>query len=80
MQVQTENLLYDDANPLCSMLVTNSQGKLYAFITCLDVGGITRKPKKCDQRKYWGAFSWDNQEAAIQEIMNYGGKWSKFEK
>lgn len=73
------NLLYDSENPLCGLKITSSQGNLFAFVTCLDIGGIDREPEKCDQRQYWGEYSHSDPEGAIKEILHTGGKWSKFE-
>ncbi len=51
-----------------------SMGKLYAFVTCLDVqsnGKVKGKGKKC----YWGEVSTYHNAADILEVMKYGGKW-----
>lgn len=72
------NLLYDSAHDLCGIIIRQSQGELFAFVTCLDVredGNYT----KVDQKQYWGRYSHDESAQAIKEILHHGGKWRKFE-
>ncbi len=75
MRVEDCNLVYDSEHPLCSMEVVPSQGVLFAFITVLDIGMSDRPLKKPDTRRYWGRFSWEDQEGSILKIMKTGGKW-----
>ena len=70
-----ENLVYDDDNPLCSMNLSSCQSKLFAFITCLDVGMPHCRHKTPEQKQYWGLFSWEDKEASIKAILATGGKW-----
>jgi hypothetical protein len=47
-------------------------GKLYAFVTCLDVQSHGKgKGKKC----YWGEVTSHHNAEDILEVMKYGGKW-----
>lgn len=69
------NLVYDDSNPDCAMIISECQGELYAFVTALDIGSSASPLKKPMKARYWGKFSWSNKENAIREILHTGGKW-----
>jgi|GEM_PF-2784617 len=50
-----------------------SMGKLYAFVTCIDIQSNGKgKGKKC----YWGEVSCHHNADDILEVMRYGGKWN----
>ena len=49
MRVETDNsLLFDDDDSLCFCVHSSSQGEVFAFVQCLDVGmdGQMRNPKR----------------------------------
>lgn len=77
MKVENHNgsLIYDPEHPQCTMVVSSTQGQLFAFITVLDVGMPHARLSTPHQKRYWGAFSWEDQAGSIREIMNNGGKW-----
>ena len=73
MRVETDNsLLFDDDDSLCFCVHSSSQGEVFAFVQCRDVGmdGQMRNPKR-----YWGKWDWDSPEDSMKAIMEYGGKW-----
>ena len=72
MKVMSNQMVYDDTDPLCKCILSQADGKLYAFIQCIDTGmdGQARYPAR-----YWGTFSHDDPEGSIKRIMAYGGKW-----
>ncbi|WP_075881797.1 hypothetical protein [Vreelandella massiliensis] len=72
MRVQVNQMIYDEADDLCKCVLSQSQGKLFAFIQCIDTGmdGTARYTAR-----YWGEFSHDAPEATIKRIMEWGGKW-----
>ena len=74
------NLIFDDSLPDCRKIITQSQGQLFAFIVCLDIG-VGEKPfKKPIKNHYWGKFSWENEHDSIRSIMANGGKWPDLKK
>jgi len=48
-----------------------SMGKLYAFVTCVDV---QQSGKGTEKKGYWGEVSSHNNPEEILEVMSYGGK------
>lgn len=69
------NLVYDDAEPECYFIVSESQGQKYAFVQVLDVGNPGNRLSKPIKKRYWGRFSDHHPEQSISQIMNAGGKW-----
>ncbi|MAW08346.1 MAG: hypothetical protein CME61_08740 [Halobacteriovoraceae bacterium] len=68
-------LLFDDQHPKCNLIVAETQGQLFAFVTCLDLGLPHNRLTAPHQKRYWGKFDWAQQEASIREIMHNGSKW-----
>lgn len=69
------NLVYDSENPLCTMDAYHSQGKNFAFLTVMDIGSENCPIDPPMTKRYWGEFSWDDQESSIERILATGGKW-----
>lgn len=75
MRIETDTrLVYDDGNEKCLCIHSQSEGRVWAFIQCIDIGndGTSEHIKR-----YWGAFDLENPEASIERIMRNGGKWPK---
>lgn len=72
MRIEINGLVYDDSDDLCLCLLSQSQGKLYAFLQVIDTGmdGEQRFTKR-----YWGEYSHEAPEAYVKRIMENGGKW-----
>jgi hypothetical protein len=51
-----------------------SLGKLYAFVTVIDIGA---SGKGTGKKYYWGEVSDFDIEAEIQRVMERGGKWPR---
>lgn len=75
MKVQLNGMTYDDSDARCTVWIGVTQATMgfgpelkVAFVTCVD--DSTRMIKR-----YWGVWSWDDQEQSISNIMNCGGKW-----
>jgi hypothetical protein len=68
MQLISNNLKFDSAE------YRESMGKLYAFVTCIDVHSDGRGKTK---KRYWGEVSERNNQDDILQVMMYGGKWDK---
>lgn len=69
--IKVNNLVYDSENNDCKCILSDTQGKLYAFIQVLDG----------DKKKYyWGSYDHDSPEKSIKAIMEYGGKWPSLSK
>lgn len=66
IRVEVNGLVYDSTDPKCQCILSDSQRRLYAFITVLD-GNVTKR--------YWGEYSHDAPVESIKEIMSWGGKW-----
>lgn len=71
-----ENLMFDDQDSRCFMKIQSCQGKLFAFLICLDLGWPDCRLSKPHLKLYWGRFSWEDQEGSIREIMETGAKWN----
>jgi len=56
---------------------TRSMGKLYAFVTCIDVQADGKGTHK---KHYWGEVSAHNNAGDIQAVMETGGKWDQIPK
>lgn len=72
MRVEMNQMLYDDHDPRCKLILSMSNGQLYAFVQCIDRGMDLE-----DQHlaRYWGAFTHADPESSVREILAYGGKW-----
>jgi hypothetical protein len=72
----TTGLLYDGADRLCRLILTDSQGETFAFVQAIDTGfdGRDRHPVR-----YWGKYSHDTPEQSVERILATGGKWPKLE-
>lgn len=69
MKVQVNGMVFDSKNPACKLILGDSQGKLYAFVQCVDEAG--------QEKRYWGEYSHEAPESSVQRIMEWGGKWPK---
>jgi len=69
------NLMFDESHPLCWMNVVECQGEKFAFIVALDIGLEGAYLNDPEEKRYWGKFSYEDQENAIREILHTGGKW-----
>lgn len=49
-----------------------SMQKLYAFVTCIDVGSTG---KNSETKRYWGEVSERNNPVEIERVMAFGAKW-----
>ncbi|HHH1744445.1 TPA: hypothetical protein ACPY9J_004079 [Yersinia enterocolitica] len=77
MRIETNtNLVFDDSLKECKCILSESQGKVYAFIQALDVG-MLEAPLPV---RYWGAFDHDYKENSIRRILENGGKWPSLPK
>lgn len=75
MRVETDtNLVFDEHDDDCRLLLSSAQGKLYAFVQCLDTGmnGNARYTAR-----YWGEYTHDDPEGSIRRILRDGGKWPR---
>ncbi len=73
MRVETaNNLVWDDNEPKCRIIHSQANGQLFAFVQCVD------KPTGHTKR-YWGAWSPNDPERSMLEIMSNGGKWPNLE-
>jgi hypothetical protein len=76
MRIETDsNLVFDTKHPRCSLDVTSCQGEFYAFVSALDVGPRQAPLDEARQARYWGKFSWRDQEGSVLAILERGGKW-----
>lgn len=75
MRVTTPaNLVFDDSDPRCFLkLETGQHGQHYAFVQCVDFN-------TGEKSRYWGVWCHQEQEAAMTEILNWGGKWPNLPK
>lgn len=73
MRLETDsNQIFDDTHPDCTIKVERLDGRLWAYIQCLDWHPRNAKPYL---ERYCGEFSWDNHEGSILQILATGGKW-----
>lgn len=75
MRVEASNgMIFEEGDPLCTLRVVQSQGKLYAFLQAIDTGmdGMARYPVR-----YWGEYCHDTPVDAIRQILLWGGKWDE---
>lgn len=73
MRIETfTGLVYDETDPICLCLLSDSQNRVFAFIQALDTGfdGQQRHPAR-----YWGEFDHEAPEDSIHQILSNGGKW-----
>ncbi|HCC82270.1 MULTISPECIES: hypothetical protein [unclassified Methylophaga] len=71
-----ENMIFDSEDDRCKLIkAMGPDGKIHAFIQCLDIGNIYNRLKKPHEKQYWGFFSPDEPEESIKEIMRHGVKW-----
>lgn len=72
MKVEVNQMVFDSTDPLCRCIVSRTQGKLYAFVQCIDTGsdGQQRYTKR-----YWGEYSYENPESMMSRILLNGGSW-----
>lgn len=75
MKVNVNQMIYDDDHPQCSCHVIQSQGQLYAFVQCLDMGMDGEHVVAI--KRYWGRFEWDSEDH-LRDILRNGGKWGDF--
>lgn len=68
IKVEVNNMVFDSTNPACKLILSDSQGKLYGFVECIDASSGQAK-------RYWGEYSHDDARASIKRIMEWGGKW-----
>ncbi len=73
MRVQVNQMIYDDAHPKCTCKVVQSQGQLYAFVQCLDMGMDGKR--LVGTKRYWGRFEWGSEDH-MRAILATGGKWN----
>jgi len=66
IKVEVNGLVYDSQDKACKCILTESQGKVYAFLQVLD--GSFKK-------QYWGEYSHAKPEASVRSILLNGGKW-----
>lgn len=74
MKVRSNQLLFDSEDPRCKMVLNQSQGQQYAFITVLDEG-MSHAPLKDSVQQYWGRYCPHSPQDSVQLIMENGGKW-----
>lgn len=51
-----------------------SMNKIYAFVTCIDLG---MNGKGRTKKRYWGEVSARDDVQGIKEVISYGAKWNK---
>ena len=51
-----------------------SMNKIYAFVTCIDVGMNGKGKTKA---RYWGEVSARDNANEIENVIGYGSKWDK---
>jgi len=57
-----------------SITYRQSMGKIYAFVTCIDVQSSGKGKNK---KRYWGEVSAFNDSDEIVNVISYGAKWDK---
>lgn len=72
MKVSVNQLVYDDDHPDCICRVVQSQGQLFAFVQCLDMG--LSDDEVVYTKRYWGRFEWHSEDH-MRAILENGGKW-----
>ncbi|HEK0777976.1 TPA: hypothetical protein SMP77_003644 [Proteus mirabilis] len=73
MKIKTAaGITFDFNDPNCKIEIVESQGELFAFLTCYQFigGGSERK----EYKNYWGSYSHYDKEEKIKSIMETGGK------
>jgi len=69
------NLLFDESHPMCWLRICEAQGEKYAFLVAMDIGINGAYLNDPSEKRYWGKFTYENQENSIREILNTGGEW-----
>ncbi|WP_253447951.1 hypothetical protein [Halomonas sp. Y3] len=72
MRVEVNQLLYDPRDPTCFYILSESAGRLYAFVQCIDRGMDLKAHYRA---RYWGEYSHDDPDGSIRLILTQGGKW-----
>ena len=75
MRITTRTgLIFDEADPLCSLSVATTQGNRYAFLVAIDTGhdGQQREPAH-----YWGRYDPDSHVESVRAILATGGPWPR---
>lgn len=76
MRIQTDtNLLFDDAHPDCMRIISTTQGEYVAFVQCLDLGMPHCRHEKPIIKRYWGKWSYEEPERAVEKILATGSQW-----
>lgn len=71
-----ENMIFDSEDDRCLLIkAMGPDGRIHAFIQCLDVGNIHNRLKTPHTKNYWGFYNADEPEKSILEIMHCGVKW-----
>lgn len=71
-----ENMIFDSEDYRCLLIkAMGPDGRIHAFIQCLEVGNIHNHLKILHPKQYWGFFNPEEPEESIKEIMRHGAKW-----
>ncbi len=75
MRVETRTgLVYDEADPLCSLTVAATQGQHFAFVAAINTG---RDGQQRDRACYWGRYDPDAHGPSVLAILETGGPWPR---
>jgi len=67
-------LVYDEADPLCSLTVATTQGQRFAFLVAIDTGHDGQQRRTAP---YWGRYDPDAPAESVRAILATGGPWPK---
>lgn len=71
-----ENMIFDSEDEQCLLIkAMGPDGRIHAFVQCLDVGNVNNRLKNPNAKQYWGFYDPDEPEESIKEIMRNGAKW-----
>jgi len=80
MQLEINNLLFDDAHPKCGCTFSQTNGQNFAFVSALDLGMAHARLKKPIVSRYWGAWDVNHPKDSMKQILKTGGKWPQLPK
>lgn len=75
MRCEINNMLFDDDNEDCFVVIVGTQGHSFAFVQALDLGMKHSRLKKPHKARYWGVWDSNEPQLSLTEILKNGGYW-----